>query len=106
MKNSNNSNKMFGALMIGTMVGAAAGILFAPRKGSKTRQNIAKGTQNLANSAKNLTNDLKHKASSSFNDLKHKANTNYDDLANMSKRTANNVDGQASNFAKDYTQKI
>lgn len=104
--NSNNSSKVIGALMVGTLVGAAVGLLFAPHKGSKTRQNIAKGTKDLANSAKDLTNDLRHQASSSLNNLKHQASSSYTDLANKAETVAHNVDTKASNFSKDFNQKI
>lgn len=73
MEKSNKTSKVIGALMIGTLVGAAIGVLFAPHKGSKTRHNIANGTKDLANSAKNLANDVKHKVSDGYNDLVHKA---------------------------------
>lgn len=104
--NSNKSSKVIGALMVGTLVGAAVGLLFAPNKGSKTRQNIAKGTKDLANSAKDLTNDLKHQASSSFNNLKNQASSSYNDLANKAETVANDVDSKANNFSKDFKQKI
>ncbi len=104
--NSNNSSKVIGALMVGTLVGAAVGLLFAPHKGSKTRQNIANGTKDLANSAKDLTNDLRHKANSSFNDLKNQAKSSYNDLTNKAETVTNNVDSRASNFSKDFNQNI
>lgn len=73
MENSKNSSTIIGALMIGTVIGAAVGILFAPHKGKKTRQNIAKGTQNLANNAKDITNDIIHQASNGYTKGMHKA---------------------------------
>ncbi len=103
---SNTSSKVIGALMVGTLVGAAVGLLFAPHKGSKTRQNIAKGTKDLANSAKDLTNDLKNHANSGFNDLKNQASSSYNNFANKAETVAHNVDSKASNFSKDFNQKI
>lgn len=95
MENSNKKSKIIGALMVGTVVGAAAGILLAPNKGSKTRQNIAKGTQNLANSAKDLTNDLAQQASNGFANVMNKA-----------EKASNYVDGQSSAIKNDFKQKI
>lgn len=95
MENSNNKSKVISALMVGTVVGAAVGILFAPNKGKKTRQNIAKGTQNLANSAKDLTNDLAQQASNSYSNVMNKA-----------EKASNYVDNQSTAFKNDFKQKI
>ena len=37
---SHDTKKIIGALLIGTIVGAAVGILFAPAKGTETRKTI------------------------------------------------------------------
>ncbi|MDP2089554.1 MAG: YtxH domain-containing protein [Flavobacteriaceae bacterium] len=42
MEESNNSGELNGALLIGVVIGGVFGILFAPYKGSKTRQKIIK----------------------------------------------------------------
>lgn len=87
MENSNSTGKVIGALMIGALVGAAIGVLFAPHKGSKTRHNIANGAKDLANSAKGLADDVKHQVSDSYDNLVHKA----EKASKYVEKQANNV---------------
>ena len=51
MKNSNNNaGSIAGGFMLGALIGAAAGVLFAPHKGKKTRKLIAKAVIKTADS--------------------------------------------------------
>ncbi|TPV35455.1 YtxH domain-containing protein [Paucihalobacter ruber] len=95
MENSNSTGKIVGALMIGTLVGAAIGVLFAPHKGSKTRHNIANGAKDLANSAKDLANDVKHRVSSGYDELVHQA-----------EKATSYADGQAKAITNTNKQKM
>lgn len=49
---TNNTVNVIGALLVGALAGAALGILFAPRKGSKTRNNILDGAKEMAHEVK------------------------------------------------------
>jgi gas vesicle protein len=63
MKKINNNGKMIGALMAGVAIGGALGILFAPDKGSSTRNN-------LVSKGEALKEDAKEKYESLLSELK------------------------------------
>lgn len=60
MKNSNNTATVIGALVVGTLAGAALGILFAPYKGNRTRNRLVRKAKDIANDFKK---QMKHEAS-------------------------------------------
>ena len=84
MENTNNNGKMIGALVIGGLVGATLGILFAPHKGSKTRSKLMRG-------AKDLAEDLKDKMKAEATALRNKASE---------------LEGLAENKLHDFTSGI
>lgn len=60
MKTSNNFGPIVGSLLIGAAAGAALGILFAPNKGQKTRDNIVDGVTILNHDLKKkIKKDIK-----------------------------------------------
>jgi gas vesicle protein len=66
MTNFNGTGKFIGALMLGSLVGASIGLLFAPYKGSRTRKLLANGAREMADE---ITTKVKEKVS----DLRHRS---------------------------------
>lgn len=55
---TDNTKTVVGALLVGAAIGAALGLLFAPAKGSDTRQTISDKSDDIAESVKEKFNDL------------------------------------------------
>ena len=62
MENSNVTGKVIGAIIVGTILGGAIGLLFAPYKGSRTRNRIARRSKDLTKKMKEEGNALLMKA--------------------------------------------
>ena len=95
MKNSSDTMKVVGALVIGAATGATLGVLFAPKKGSKIRKNIV-------GSAKKLTRNFKEKMDDQIKDLKKKATKEAKDL----KKKAIKAEKKAGSFKSIIDNKI
>ncbi|MEY3498746.1 MAG: hypothetical protein RL308_415 [Bacteroidota bacterium] len=71
MVNLNNTGKIVGSLVVGALVGATLGVLFAPNKGTKTRSKIVGGAEGMAkNFKKKLSNEAKDFKKSVSNEAK------------------------------------
>jgi len=85
---SSNTGNTVLALLTGAAIGVGVGILFAPDKGSRTREKIKDGfddaKQDLKHKLEKATDELKEKFSRSKNNLEE----NYEDMiSNMSHKT-------------------
>lgn len=85
---ANKTENTIAALLIGAALGAVAGILFAPDKGSKTRAKIKEGfdqaKDNLKDQFENTSSEIKEK----MTDAKFDLEETYDNLvSHMSHKT-------------------
>jgi len=70
---SNDTKKVIGALLVGTIVGAAIGILFAPAKGTKTRATITDKAEDLTETLKDKFNEFLDGVKKEYETVKEKA---------------------------------
>ena len=67
------ANKALLGFLAGAAVGALAGILFAPDKGSETRRKISKKTGDVTDGVKNAFNDFVDGVKNTYSSLKGEA---------------------------------
>ncbi|MDN3677021.1 YtxH domain-containing protein [Flavobacterium paronense] len=91
MKNSSDSMKVIGALIIGAATGATLGVLFAPKKGSKTRKSIV-------GSAKKMTRNFKEKMDDEIKVLKKKAKKEAEFLKDKGIKIEKEIQKKSGNF--------
>jgi gas vesicle protein len=94
MKNSNDTGKVIGALLVGTLLGAALGVLFAPYKGSKTRGKLVQG-------AKEIAEDLMEKVKEEATALRNKA----EELETLAEDKMHNVVNNVKQKAENLTHR-
>lgn len=85
---SNNTENSILALLLGATIGVGVGILFAPDKGSKTREKIKDGLDDVKDNLKNKYEDVTHQLRNKFVGSKDDIEENYEELvSNMSHKT-------------------
>ncbi len=66
------TGKILAGILSGAAIGAVAGLLFAPKRGTETRKNIADKGNEYMYGAKNKYNDLSDNMSHRYDTLKSK----------------------------------
>jgi len=85
---SNNGGNSVLALLLGAAIGAGVGILFAPDKGSKTREKIKEGYDEAKDNLVHKFDEAKHQLQKNFSGAKFDLEETYEDLvSNMSHKT-------------------
>ena len=96
---SNTSGNSFLALLTGALIGAGIGILYAPDKGTKTREIIKDGFQDAKD-------DLKHKLDEVSEQLKSKLTHSKDNLEDSFEDMVSNVSHKTEDLISFLEQKL
>ena len=99
MKNSSSTTKVVGALVLGAAAGAALGVLFAPKKGSETRQDIA-------DNAKKMSKNLKNKFEGQVDNLKNQVAKAEKFLEDNVSSTKSAVEDKVASAKSNFDHKI
>ncbi|MBC7867125.1 MAG: YtxH domain-containing protein [Gloeobacteraceae cyanobacterium ES-bin-316] len=87
-----SSSKTLLGFVAGAAVGALAGILLAPEKGSETRKKITSKTGDLADSVKNSFGDFIDQVKNAYS----KAGETAEDLEQHTRAKMNNLKGEVA----------
>lgn len=85
---SNNTGNTIVAVLVGVTIGAGLGILFAPDKGSKTREKIKDGFDDVKNNLTDKLHEVSEKLMGNGILKKEDIDRNYDNIvASLSEKT-------------------
>ena len=93
-----NIGKIVGSLVLGALAGATLGVLFAPRKGTKTKSKIAGNAEKMAT-------DLKKKMSKEARDFRKSVNKEAKMLKNKAAELEGLVDGKMESVTATLKEK-
>lgn len=74
MGNGNKNGQLLGAVLLGAAIGGVLGVLFAPAKGSETRNKLSKKGNDLTDAIKEKYGEIIDKFRHEMEDVKEQAN--------------------------------
>ena len=92
--------------LVGSAIGAATALLFAPRSGEETRAEIRDKAMELRDQATETVQDTVSQAKSKANELKDTVQGKADELKNRGKYTVNKELDRVSQTAEAEKQKV
>jgi gas vesicle protein len=98
MENSKSTGKIVGSLLVGALAGATLGVLFAPRKGTKTRNKIVGG-------AEKMTKNLKQKMSVEAKEFRKSLNKEAKMLKEKAAQLEDLVEGKMESVTASLKEK-
>lgn len=84
----NDNSKVVVALLAGLAAGAALGLLFAPEKGSDTRDRLGESLKDLGDS------------------IKEKAATEIDNLSGLKDKVVSSIKGKVKDVEQEYSDEV
>lgn len=86
MEDSNETAKLVGAVVVGALIGATLGVLFAPDKGSATRSKLMDGAGDLADNLKKKVREGADAIRSKVDEYTNMAEEKVDEVLNGAKQ--------------------
>ncbi len=83
MSKASENGKILGSLFLGALVGAVAGILFAPKSGKETREELMAEAEKLKVEIEKYANDFSEKAKKARADLEERLRKTEEDIADL-----------------------
>jgi gas vesicle protein len=99
---SERNGDLLKGLLIGGLIGVVVGILYAPRSGKETRENIARTTEELLSRAKDEYEKAVEKSKAAY----ELAVKRLKDLELSAKEKVHEVEGKVSEFAHNSAETI
>jgi gas vesicle protein len=102
---SNNTGNTIIAVLVGATIGAGLGILFAPDKGSKTREKIKDGFDDVKNNLNDKLHEVSEKLKGNSILSKEEIDRNYDHIVNNLSDKTEDVISYLENKLADLKEK-